>query len=135
MTNRCVTPRLAAPGQARSHVVAPGDDVSTRHRAEFLRPLDAGEAHKITDGVFVGAAGVGVGKVLEPLDLGRHIGELLELGGGQKPVGGLDLGWNLGRHHGHVTIDKIGIKSKPTRKGATTARDFASESLPKDLAL
>jgi hypothetical protein len=38
---------------------------------------------------------VGVAEVGEPLDLGRHVGEVLELGGGQQPVAGRDLGRKL----------------------------------------
>ena len=53
---------------------------------------DAGEAHEILHRVFVGAAGVRVAEIGEPLDLGRHVGQPVELGGGQQPVGGRDLG-------------------------------------------
>jgi hypothetical protein len=31
--------------------------------------------HEIPNDIFVGAAGVGVGQVLEPLALGRHVGQ------------------------------------------------------------
>ena len=95
VADRGIAPWLAAPGQARSHVVAPGDDVRAGHAAKFLRSLNAGEAHKIPDRVFIGAARVSIGEVLEPLDLGRHIGELLELSGGQQPAAGYGLGWKL----------------------------------------
>ena len=44
-----------------------------------------GEAHKILDRVFVGAAGAGVTEIGEPFDLGRHVGEAMKLGGGEKP--------------------------------------------------
>ena len=37
--------------------------------------------------VFVGAAGVRVAEIGEPLDLGRHVGQPVELGGGQQPGG------------------------------------------------
>jgi hypothetical protein len=33
-----------------------------------------------------------VADVGEPFDFGRHVGEFLELGGGQQPVGRCDLG-------------------------------------------
>ena len=45
--------------------------------------------------VFVGAAGVGVAEVGEPLDLGRHVGQPVKLGGGQQPIAGGDLGGEL----------------------------------------
>ena len=32
---------------------------------------------------------MGVAEVGEPFDLGRHVGEPVELGGGQEPVGGI----------------------------------------------
>ena len=77
---------------AARQFVAPGDDVRTRHRPEFLRPANAGEAHEVTDCVFVDAAGVGIAEIGEPLDLGRHVGQSMELGGGQQPVGRNNLG-------------------------------------------
>ena len=86
---------LAARVHALPHGVAPGDDVRPRHGAEFLRPRDAGEPHEIPDCVFVGAPGAGIGEIGEPLDLGRHVGELVELGGGQQPVGGSDCSRDL----------------------------------------
>jgi len=58
--------------------------VGARHGAKLLRPDNAGEAHEIPHRVFVGAAGAGVTEIGEPLDLGRHVGELVKLGGGQK---------------------------------------------------
>ena len=66
-----------------------------RHAAEFLRPGGAGEKDEILHRVFVGAARVTVGDVGEPLDLGRYVSGLLELGSGQQPgyTGGRDLGW------------------------------------------
>ena len=42
-------------------IVAPGDDMRAGHRAEFFRAGDAGEANEITDRVFVGALGAGIG--------------------------------------------------------------------------
>ena len=56
------------------------------HVAEFFRPLDAGKEHEVLDRVFVGAPGARVADILEPFDLGRHIGQALELGGGQQTV-------------------------------------------------
>ena len=88
-------PDRAAAKPAPRQLVAPGDDVRARHGAKFLRPGDAGEAHEIPDRVFVGAARAGVAEIGEPLDLGRHVGQPVELGGGQQPVGRGDLGWEL----------------------------------------
>ena len=50
---------------------------------------------KSRDRVLIGPARVRVGEIGEPLDLGRHVGQPLELGGGQQPVGGSDFGWEL----------------------------------------
>ena len=76
--------RAAEPAPAQ--LVAPGDQMRAGHGAEFFRTADAGEAHEVLHRVFVGAAGVRVADVGEPFDLGRHVGEFLELGGGQQPV-------------------------------------------------
>ena len=86
-------PDRAAAKPAPHEIVAPGDDVRARHGAKFLRPLDAGEAHEVLHRVLVSAAGVAVRDVGEPFDLGRHVGELVELGGGQQP-GGSQLLWS-----------------------------------------
>jgi hypothetical protein len=75
---------------APAQLVAPSDQMRARHRAEFLRTENAGEAHEILHRIFVGPAGVPVADVGEPFDLGRHVGEFLKLGGGQEPVGRLD---------------------------------------------
>ena len=83
------------PSPRCASVVAPGDDVGARHGAKFLRPGDAGEAHEIPHRVFVGAAGARVAEIGEPLDLGRHVGQPVELGGGQQPVAGGDPGREL----------------------------------------
>ena len=108
--------RIGAAAQLAPHqVVAPGDDVRARHGPKFLRPRDAGELHEVGNRVLVSAARVPVGEVGEPFGLGRHVGEPVELGGGEQPVGGPGLGWQLvGIGHWppvvlapHVTIDKI----------------------------
>ena len=100
---------------ASAQLVAPGDQMRAGHDAEFLRPLDAGEAHEVLHGGLIGAAGVRVAEVREPLDLRRHVGEVLELGGRQQPVGGRDRCRKLvgrggvvhGSPAGDVTLDKI----------------------------
>jgi hypothetical protein len=65
--------------------------VRTRDGAELLGPLNAGKAHEVANGVFIGAPRVGIADVGEPLDLGRHVGQPVKLGGGQKPVGWLNF--------------------------------------------
>jgi hypothetical protein len=61
---------------------APGDDVRPGHGAEFLRPPDASEAHEVAHGVLIDPLGVRIAEIGEPLGLGRHVGELMKLGGG-----------------------------------------------------
>jgi integrase/recombinase XerD len=46
--------------------------VGARHGAELLRPIDAGKAHEIPDGLFIGAAGVAVGEIGEPFEASGH---------------------------------------------------------------
>jgi len=75
---RCTT-TLAA-----GAVVAPGDDVCARHGAEFCRALDAGEARKIADRILVGPPGMSVADVSKPLELRRHVLELMILGDRQQ---------------------------------------------------
>ena len=72
------------------------------------RTENAGEAHEVLHCVFVGAAGVPIADVGEPLDLGRHVGEFLEFGGGQQSVRGCDLDRKrIGRRGDvHVAPDK-----------------------------
>ena len=74
----------AAQGALRQ-VVAPGDDVRAGHVAKLLRLHDAGEPHEILQRVFVGAPGALVAEVGEPLDFAGHVGQTLEVGGGQEP--------------------------------------------------
>ena len=82
VTDGRITPRLTASGQARPQIVAPGDDMRARHRPKLFRSADAGELHEVLHRVLIGAAGVPVGEVGKPFDRGRHVGELLERGGG-----------------------------------------------------
>jgi hypothetical protein len=78
---RCKPVPHGRPAKAAQHkLVAPRRDVGGRHLTKLLRPVDAGEAHKIPHSVLVDAARVGVGEIGEPLKLGRHIGEPMELG-------------------------------------------------------
>ena len=106
-------PDRAAAEPAPHQLVAPGDDVRAGDGAKFLRPGDAGEAHEVLHRVLVGAPGLRIGQVGEPLDFGRHVGEPVELGGRQQPgnTGGGDFGRELvavgGRHRPLLTLDKI----------------------------
>jgi hypothetical protein len=40
---------------------------------------DAGEQHKIPDRIFINPARVRVAEIGEPLDLGRHVGQVVDL--------------------------------------------------------
>jgi hypothetical protein len=95
--HRCepVADRAAAEAAPRE-LIAPGDDVRARNDAKFLRAADAGEAHEVADRGRVGAARARVAEVGEPLDLGRRVGELMELGGGEQP-GNTGRRWGAGR--------------------------------------
>jgi hypothetical protein len=58
---------------------APGDDMRARDRAQlsgFLQPSKSGEFCHVA---FVSATRFGIGAIGEPFDLGRNVGELLEL--------------------------------------------------------
>ena len=70
----------AAAEAALHQVVAPGDDVGTGHRAELSRSGDADKPHEVADGVLVGAPGARVAEIGEPLHLGRHVRQPVELG-------------------------------------------------------
>src|ERR1035438_8510973 len=65
--------------------VAPGDHVRARHFPELFRAPDAGKEHEVPDCVLVGTLGAGIADVLEPFGLGRHIREVLKLGGREQP--------------------------------------------------
>ncbi len=53
------------------------------------------EARKIPDGVLVGAPGARVAEIGEPLDLGRYVGQAVELGRGQQ-AGAISVGsWSV----------------------------------------
>ena len=81
-----------AAASALHQVVTPGDDMGAGHAAKLVLLLNAGEAHKIFDGVFVGTPGATVGQVGEPFDFGRHVGQTQESFGGQQPF----LSWKDG---------------------------------------
>ena len=94
----------AAAKAAAGQLVAPGDDMRARDSAELFWPSDAGEAHKITDRKFVSTPCVGVGQIGEPFHLGRHIGELVELGRGQPSIGGGNFGRELVCGHARILL-------------------------------
>ena len=66
--------------------LAPGDEVGARDHAEFLRTLDAGKVHEVLEIVLVGAARLPIRDVGKPLNLGRHVSEVEELFGRQRPL-------------------------------------------------
>ena len=101
-------PDRRAAESAPAQLVAPGDQMRARHGAKFFRAENAGEAHEVLHRVFVGSTGVPVADVGEPFDLGRHVGEFLEFGGGQQSVRGCDLDRKrIGRRGDvHVAPDK-----------------------------
>ena len=47
-------------------------------------PPEPGEGDELLDIVLIGPAGFGVGEIGEPFELGRHLGEVAELGGGER---------------------------------------------------
>lgn len=78
------------------------------HVAEFVRPLDTGEAHEVLNRVLVRAASLRIGQVGEPFDLWRHVGQAMKIVGSQNPVRGRNNWRGFGSvGHGHTTIDKI----------------------------
>jgi hypothetical protein len=79
-------------------LVAPDDDVRARDGAKFLRPHDAGEAHEVLHRIFIGTPCLRIAQIGKPLDLGRHVGQPVELVGGQQPgnTGGGDCDLVLG---------------------------------------
>jgi hypothetical protein len=77
--DRCIAPPLAPPCYSRFQLIAPSDDVCACDCAKLFGPLDAGEAHKVLHGGFVGPARMGVREIGEPLDLGRHVGQPVKL--------------------------------------------------------
>lgn len=85
------------------------DDMRAGHKAEFFRALDAGEQHKIPDGILVGALRAGIADILEPLDLARHLRKAPEFGRGQKPGRAGDFEGCFGPNHRRslVLINRI----------------------------
>ena len=65
---------------------------------EFVRSDNAGEAHEISDRVFVSAPGAAVSDIGEPLALRRDISQSMKLGSGQQPSGGDDFCRELVAH-------------------------------------
>lgn len=117
MPDRGIAPGLAVPVDATTKIVAPGDDMGAGDHAAFVGPGDAGEAHKVGHRGLIGTAGVRVGDVGEPLDLGGDVGEPVKLGGREHPFAAWGdrregrRGVVGGRHGGFpfllFTLDKI----------------------------
>lgn len=94
-------PDCAAAEATLRELVAPGDDMRARDDPKFLRSADSGKAHEVLDGRFVRAARARIREIAEPLDLRRHVGEFLKLGGRQQAgnAGGGDFGRKLVAGH------------------------------------
>jgi len=54
--------------------------VGTSDGAQLGWLTQAGEVGELTDIVAVGSPGFGIGDIGEPFELGRHLGEIVELG-------------------------------------------------------
>jgi hypothetical protein len=67
-------------------VLTLGDDVVTGDGAQLGDAAEAGEGDELLDVDLVGAACFGVGEVGEPFDLGRNLGEVAELGRGERTL-------------------------------------------------
>ena len=76
--SRCVAPSL--------QLLAPGERVGAGHQPELPRPSDAHERHELPDVALVRPPSPWIGNVGEPLGLGRHVAQALELGGGEQPT-------------------------------------------------
>ncbi len=74
--------RVATPLQ----LLAPGERVGAGHQPELPRPHDAHERHELADVALVRPPRPRIGNVGEPLGLGRHVAQALELGGGEQPT-------------------------------------------------
>ena len=99
-------------------VFAPGDHVGAGDPPHFLGGRDPHKAAELAHVALVGAAGARVVDIGEPLHLGRHPGQALELGAGkQPPLAGrlkiegrndLQVGGKIGRHDGaEFTADNL----------------------------
>ena len=64
-------------------ILAPGDQVGAGDGAELLRAGDPDEAGEVPHVLLVGAAGLLVRDIGEPLQFGRHFGQAPEFGGGR----------------------------------------------------
>ncbi len=54
--------------------------MGARDSAQLSWLAQTGEGEKLTDIVAVGPPGFGIGDIGEPFELGRHLGEIAELG-------------------------------------------------------
>lgn len=79
----------------RSSSSRQANDVRPRDDAKFLSPLNAGEQHEVLHRVLIIPARAGIFEIGEPFDLGRYVGQLVELGGRQNSRntgGGISVG-------------------------------------------
>jgi hypothetical protein len=65
-------------------VLAPGDDVGAGDGAQLGDTTQAGEGDELLDIDLIGAAAFRIGEVGEPFELGWNVGEVAELGGGER---------------------------------------------------
>jgi hypothetical protein len=86
------------PDLAALEISAPSDDMRAGYNPEFLGTRDAGEAHEITDRVFVGALCAEVFDVGKPFDYRGHVGQILKLCSSEASFAGGDLGRELVGH-------------------------------------
>lgn len=78
----------AGPGEAALfELLPPGEHMGAGDGAELFGGGDADELAEVLQVALVGAAGARVVEVGEPLGGGRHLGQVLELGGGEAALG------------------------------------------------
>lgn len=74
---------------AFNQIIAPSDHMSACDQAELLGAIDAGKRYEILDRLPVSPLRVSIVEVPEPLDFGRHIGQMLKLQRREELVGAL----------------------------------------------
>ncbi len=67
-------------------LLAPGERVGAGHPLELPRPHDPHKRHELADVALVRPARPRIADVGKPLGFGRHVGQPLELGGGEQPT-------------------------------------------------
>ena len=77
-------------------IIPSGDDVSTGNFPKLIRPLDAGKLHKILKRIAIGTSCLRIIDIGKPFDFLRHLSEMAEVGGAQKPTRGRNRGGKIG---------------------------------------